>query len=113
LAFDPSGRLLAVAAPDSAIYIWDVTTQKVVHEIDGPGERISAVTFSPDGRLLAAGCDDHTIRLWDSTTGHSLSVRELDTPIRGVRFSRDGQTLYTGNGNTTCYEIPVQRLLEG
>jgi WD40 repeat protein len=112
LAFDPTGRWLAVAAPDSTIFIWDVTTQQVLHEIDGPGARVAAVAFSPDGRLLAAGCDDHTIRLWDAANGHSLSVRELDTPIRGLCFSRDGQTLYTGNGNTTCYELPVQRLLE-
>ena len=61
------------------------------------------------GRLLAAGCDDHTLRLWDSANWHSLSVRELDTPIRGLRFSRDGQTLYTGNGNTTCYRLEVKR----
>jgi WD40 repeat protein len=113
MAFDPSGNRLAVAAPDSTTFVWDVTTQHVIHEIDGPGARVGAVAFSPDGRLLAAGCDDHTLRLWDSANWHSLSVRELDTPIRGLRFSRDGQMLYTGNGNTTCYELSVQRLLEG
>jgi WD40 repeat protein len=112
LAFDPAGQWLAVASPDSTIYIWDVATRQVFHEVSGPGARVSAVAFSPDGRLLAAGCDDHTVRLWDARTGHSLSVTELDTPVRAIRFSRDGQALYTGNGNTTCYELPTRRLLD-
>jgi WD40 repeat protein len=112
LAFDPAGKWLAVASPDSTIYIWDVATRQVLHEVSGPGARVSAVAFSPDGRLLAAGCDDHTLRLWDVRTGHSLSVTELDTPVRAIRFSRDGQTLFTGNGNTTCYELPTRRLLD-
>ncbi len=113
LAFDPAGKVLAVASPDSTVYIWDVASQQVLHEIPGPGSRVAAVAFSPDGRYLAAGCDDHTVRLWDAATGQSLSVRELDTPVRAVRFSPDGQTLYTGNGNTTCYAVLVARLLEG
>src|SRR5262249_10900885 len=37
LAFDPAGRSLAVAAPDSTIYIWDVASQQLRHELPGPG----------------------------------------------------------------------------
>jgi WD40 repeat protein len=112
LAFDPAGRLLAVASPDSSISVYDVSSQQVVHEISGPGVRVASVAFSPDGRLLAAGCDDHTLRLWDATAGQSLCVRELDTPVRSLRFSPDGQILYTGNGNTTCYAVAVRSLLD-
>jgi WD40 repeat protein len=111
LAFDPSGQYLAVASPESTIYIWDVTTKKQVHEIGGPGTRVAAVTFTPDGQYLVAGCDDHTVRLWERKSGNSVSVHELDSPIKALRFSSDGSVLYTGNGNTTCHEIPVRRLL--
>ena len=111
LAFDPTGKVLAVAAPDAVINVWDVATQQVVQEIAGPEAGVAAVTFSPDGRLLAAGCDDHTLRLWDAASGQSLCVRELGTPVRTVRFSPDGLTLYTGNGNTTCYALTVAELL--
>ncbi|HEY1378746.1 MAG TPA: hypothetical protein VGF55_18245, partial [Gemmataceae bacterium] len=113
LAFDPAGKLLAVASPESTVYVWDVHAQQVAHEIPAPGTGVAAVAFSPDGKLLAAGCDDHTLRLWDAAGWQSLSVHELDTPVRALRFSPDGQTLYTGNGNTTCYALPVARLLEG
>ena len=113
LAFDPAGKRLAVASPDSTVFVWDLAAEEIVHEFPGPGVGVAVVVFSPDGRFLAAGCDDHTLRLWDAASGENLSVHELDTPIRALRFSPDGKTVYTGNGNTTCYALAVAGLLDG
>jgi WD40 repeat protein len=112
LAFDPPGQHLAVASPECVIYIWDVATRTQVFDIAGPGTRVTAVAFTPDGRHLLAGCDDHTLRLWDRATGRATCVHELDSPVKALRFTPDGATLYSGNGNTTCHEIPFRNLLE-
>ena len=36
---------------------------------------------------------------------------ELDCQIRCLAFSPDGKFLYTANGNTTCYQFEVAKLL--
>ena len=36
----------------------------------------------------------------------------VDAAVQSLAFSPDGRYLFTGNGNTTCYAISVNRLLE-
>ena len=35
----------------------------------------------------------------------------LDTQVKAVSFSPDGRYLFTGNGNSSCYQLEVGRLL--
>ncbi len=113
LAFDHDGQRLAVASPDSTIYVWDVGSQDIIYEFALPNAGVAAVIFSPDGQHLLAGCDDHTLRIWDAASGEVRNTHELDTPVRSLGFSPDGKTLYTGNGNTTCYPLDWAELLGG
>jgi hypothetical protein len=39
-----------------------------------------------------------------------VTVQELDTPIKALRFSPDGRFLFTGNGNTTSYAISLENV---
>jgi WD40 repeat protein len=113
LAFDPSGRTLAAGGPGEAVRLYDVTTRQLVRELRGADDGVSCLAFSPDGRYLIAGGDDHALRVWDAATGELLATHELDTPIKAIRFSPDGNSIYTGNGNTTCYRLDARRVLEG
>lgn len=112
LAFDPSGRILAVASPESRITLWNIATQDKVRTLSAGDGHIAAISYNPDGTLLAAACDDHSLHIWNAASGQQIGTMELDTPPRALRFSPDGQTVYTGNGNTTCYAISVSKLLE-
>ena len=111
LAFHPAGRLLAAASLVRTVRVWDARTGRLLRELAGHDEAVNCVTYSPDGRHLASAADDHTVRLWDADTGVLLGVTELDTQVKVLRFSPDGRSLFTGNGNSSCYQLKTQRLL--
>jgi WD40 repeat protein len=112
VAVDPSGKYLAGAGLADKVYLWDLETNELVFELEGHQERINAVAFSPDGSYLVSGGDDMTVRVWDVLSGRLVVVRELDSPVLSLAFDPDGESLFTGNGNTTCYRISVNKLLD-
>jgi WD40 repeat protein len=112
LAADPTGKYLAGAGLDDTVLVWDLDTGDALFELRGHTGRVNAVAFSPDGSYLLSGSDDLTVRVWDVLSGRLLVVRELDAAVQGLAFSPDGADLYTGNGNTTCYRLPVAKLLD-
>jgi WD40 repeat protein len=88
LAFSPvvGSNMLASGGFDGIVRLWDVSTQKVLHKLQGhehnvtitpfafsPGV-ISSVAFSPDGSQLVSGSYDSTARLWSVASGKPLQV---------------------------------------
>lgn len=113
LAFRPDGRVLACAAINRSVRLWDVVEDRVVAELRGHAELVTCLAYSPDGKWLASGSDDRTLRLWDATTGEPAGAWELDNAVKALAFSPDGRWVYTGNGNTSCYQIEVERIVRG
>jgi WD40 repeat protein len=112
LAIDPKGKYLAGAGIDDTVYLWDLETQEMIFDLAGHQEKINAVAFDPTGSYLASGGDDMTVRVWDVLSGRLLTAREFDSPVQSLAYSPDGQFLFLGNGNTTCYQVEVKKLLE-
>ena len=113
----PDGAVVAVAASDHKVHLWDVNSGKKIREIDHPA-LVWGLAYSPDGRWLASGTggtpigaistqrwpvgDDNTVRLWDASTGKL--VRELKGHTHAVgamAFSPDSRRLATGGGDGT------------
>jgi WD40 repeat protein len=111
LAFQPNGRRLAVASLMQTVRVWNLDENELAAEWPAHNDALTCVTYSPDGAFLATGGDDHTVRLWDAETGVARATAELDTQVKALCFSSDGQRLYTGNGNASCYELDVPGLL--
>jgi WD40 repeat protein len=113
LAFSPDGTRLAAASLVNAVRIYDVKSGELALELVGHTDTLHAVCFSPDGRWLASGGDDRVVRLWDAATGEDVGQEAVDTQVKALAFSPDGGSLFTGNGNTSCYRIDLAKYAMG
>jgi transcriptional regulator with XRE-family HTH domain len=110
VSLSPDRRLLAVAAADGTLRLWDVASpghpQPDGARLEGPDDSpLYAVAFSPGGGILAAAGAGRTIQLWDvSRPAHPVRLGLLTGPantVYSVAFSPDGQTLAAGSADDT------------
>jgi WD40 repeat protein len=106
LAFSADSKLLASAAPDRTVAIWDAQSGRLLRSLSGNTGPILDLAFAPRGPLLATAGRDGTVRLWDATTGNEKAKGRHDGPVRRVAFGPGdgpgGPTLLaTGGGDTT------------
>jgi len=109
VSLSPDRRLLAVAAADGTLRLWDVASpgHPAPVEVLEPanGNPLYAASFSPDGKILAAAGADRTIRLWDvADPTHPVRLAALTGPantVYSVVFSPDGKTLAAGSADDT------------
>jgi len=102
VAYDKSGKFLAVAAEDRRVRIYDTATLKepapaLVHPAG-----VLCVAFSPDGSLVATGARDNRVRLWELQNRTELRTFEGPTAfVQCVAFSPDGKVLAAGSFDHT------------
>jgi WD40 repeat protein len=112
LAFHPSGQWMASASLEEQICIWDTASWELLTELGGHKDGVTCVCYSPDGRWFATGGNDRAVRLWNAQSREPLAMEELETPVMALCFSPDSRYLFTANGNTTCYQLEVAKLLD-
>jgi transcription initiation factor TFIID subunit 5 len=64
----PDGKLLATAAEDSAINVYDINSAKVIKSFRAAhtlGSSIYSLAFSKDSAVLLSGGSDCSVRVWD------------------------------------------------
>ncbi len=98
LSLNADGSLVASAASDDSIRIWDTESgQPLPYTAEVSGAAVTRMVFSPDSSLLAVLNDD---RVWllSVDSGELVAEFELGGPHSGIAFAKDRQ-LYIGGDN--------------
>jgi WD40 repeat protein len=97
ITWNADGGLLAAAAADHGIYVWDVATLRPgsnqpqpLQVLKGHNAEVTQVAFSATNNLLASTGWDETVRIWEPIGGKELIRRGGASP---VQFSADGRRL--------------------
>jgi len=97
-AFSPDGRLIAAAADDGRIRVWQTASATEVAELLGHSGRAWAVAFRPDGKQLASVGEDTAVRLWDvGSWKQVMNLKGHAGDVSAVAFRPDGQRLATSD----------------
>jgi hypothetical protein len=90
VAFDPTGKRLAVMGKDEVI-VWDLARDQEMLSLP-PAEQgpVLSVSFSPDGNQLALASGTH-VKVWDLTSGKIRTLKGHRRIVHGVAFSPGGR----------------------
>ncbi|BBM86652.1 protein kinase domain-containing protein [Candidatus Uabimicrobium amorphum] len=81
VVFNCQGTLLASAAKDFKIKIWDLSTHQLLHTFEGHNALINAIAFSPDGTILVSASCDRAVRTWN------ISTKQQELLFEGTFYS--------------------------
>jgi WD40 repeat protein len=99
----PSGKLLCSAGSRGDIYLWEVASGKLLHQLTVEPQvdatiGVYSVAFSPDEAHLAGGGAGNLL-LWSVATGKVTKQFPRDSGgAEHIRFSADGKTISTVRG---------------
>lgn len=84
----PDDRMLSTGIESGKVYVWELTTKKVLAELEGGG----SPALSPDGKLLVYLNPDGKLEVWDIPSQQSVVILGSYShySLRPV-FSPDGQ----------------------
>ncbi|CAH3111277.1 unnamed protein product, partial [Porites lobata] len=99
VSFSPDGRLIASAAFDKSVKIWNGDSGKYITSLRGHVNSVYQIAWSADSRLLCSGSADSTLKVWDMKTkkiledlpGHADEVFSVDWSPDGSRVASGGK----------------------
>jgi WD40 repeat protein len=96
------GRIL-VSNAGSALYLWDLATDKVINTHTTVYDLNEPTALNPDGTILAGYDGPAQLQLWDLANGRDLGALPARSTANGttLAFSPDGSELAIGGNDGT------------
>jgi WD40 repeat protein len=89
--FSPDGLWIASGDWNSNLFIWNVSTGKVLHKLLGQTGSVNCCSFSPDGKRIVSGNEDGSVKVWSLENGDLIHSLEAHTNhVSDCAFSPDG-----------------------
>lgn len=109
-----SRELLAAAATDGTVQLWNVRTHAFVTTLRGHGGPVMAVAFHPSATMLATGSGDGTAKVWsiaDRTVLATLTTHH--GTVWSAEFSADGVLATSGDdGSVFRWDLDAERVAQ-
>ncbi|KAI1280766.1 WD repeat, SAM and U-box domain-containing protein 1 [Halotydeus destructor] len=97
--FSQDGTLLASAAGDKSVIIWNPITAQMVHRLEGHNRYVTCCTFSADNCYLATGSNDKSLIVWSLDGRPNLVLKRKNSFL--INFdtlnTNEGQLMSSGN----------------
>jgi len=85
--FTADGKILASAAGDKGVRLWDPSTGSQLQKLERHARYVTSCTFTMDMEYLASGSNDKTVIIWKMFRGSEPQDDELDREriLKGVQ----------------------------
>ena len=107
-AFSPTGGILASAAGNGALTLWEIPAGIEVISLRGSQSSLNDCRFSPDGRWAVAASNDTTCWVWDLHGWQSMRrLKGHNDPVVACAISPDGSRILSGDlrGDLICWNV--------
>ncbi|MCC0179484.1 caspase family protein [Waterburya agarophytonicola K14] len=98
IKYSPDGKIIASAAWDKTIKLWDAETGKLIDTLIGHQDGVNTIAFTPDSQTLISASEDKTIKIWSILDKTKLikTLEDHTDSIKAVTVSPDGQLIASG-----------------
>ena len=106
VCFSPDGKLLATAASDKFVKVFEVPSGKFVKSFEGHTQHVMDVGWTADGKKLASAGADELVKIWDYEKGEKLrDIKAQKNQVTRLMFVPKTATFLTcgGDGDTRLW----------
>ena len=109
ISISKGGRFLAYGDKSGAVYLWDISAKRLLHQLDKHKNEVSSLIFDSSNQYLISGSNDKKIIIWDLYSGIIKKIIEdFNGKINYLVLSPDDRILAAcGKKKEIClWEFP-------